>query len=332
MSELRFNFVSGDWVIVAPERAKRPEDFKAKKQKEVLPGHVSSCPFCPGNEHLTPPETFRIREGDTWVVRAIPNKFSAVGFEPEIKRERSGVKKSMTGAGMAEVVIDHPLHNTSIAQLPLKNVEDILSAYRNRFIDFYKIDYIEHVVVFKNHGPRAGTSLEHPHSQIIGTPVVPGQVRRRIDEAMRYRDDFGACLYCTIMKDEMKDGTRIIDRNDSFVSFIPYAALSPFHLWIFPRKHAACFSGISDSQLHDLAQILKTTIMRLDIGLGGPDFNYIIRSLSPYEAANRYYHWYLVIVPRVTNPAGFELGTGMHINASLPDDNAKFLREVKLPQ
>lgn len=330
MSELRFNFVTGDWVIIAPERARRPEDFKDTRKKEELPVYVETCPLCAGNEKETPPETFRIEEGGKWSVRVVPNKFAAVMPEKTIIRESTGVKKFMTGAGMHEVIIDTPLHNTSIAMLPVSDVENILFAYKKRFLDLYKMSFIEHVIIFKNHGLRAGTSLQHPHSQIVGTPVIPGRLKGRIEEALRYYDDFGQCLYCLILKEELTDGVRIISQNDSFAAFIPYSALSPFHIWIFPKRHSGCFGSISDSELHDLALTLKEVLERLHIGLGDPDFNYVIHSLSPSECAVRYFHWYLSIVTRVTRTAGFEIGTGMYINPSIPDSSARFLRDIKL--
>lgn len=331
MSELRFNFITGDWVIIAPERAKRPEDFKVAKKKEELPSYVQTCPLCLGNESDTPPETFRINKKDgTWGVRVVPNKFAAVNPEPNIIRESTKVKKFMTGAGLHEVIIDTPLHNASIATLSISDVENILFAYKRRFIDFYKINYIEHVIIFKNHGLRAGTSLQHPHSQIVGTPVIPGRLRSRIEEALRYYDDFGECLYCLILKEELSDGIRIIFQNESFAAFIPYAALSPFHIWIFPRRHSGCFGSITDSELHELAVILKEVLQRLYVGLGDPDFNYVIHSLSPQECDVKYFHWYLSIVTRVTRTAGFEIGTGMYINPSVPDSSVKFLKGIKL--
>ncbi len=328
MSELRFNFVTGDWVIIAPERAKRPEDFKSTKKQEELPDYIATCPLCAGNEDQTPPESFRIKKDGTWLVRVVPNKFAAVNHEESIVRQSTGAKKFMTGAGLHEVIIDTPLHNTSIANLPISNVEAILTAYKRRFLDYYQIPYIEHVIIFKNHGLRAGTSLQHPHSQIVGTPVIPGRLKSRIEDALKYYDDFGECLYCLILREELDEGVRVISQNDSFAAFIPYSALSPFHIWIFPKRHRACFGSITDSELHDLASILKETLKRLHRGLGNPDFNYAIHSLSPQECAVKYFHWYLSIVTRVTRTAGFEIGTGMYINPSVPDSSAKFLRDV----
>ena len=159
------------------------------------------------------------------------------------------------------------------------------------------------MIIFKNHGEAAGTSLEHPHSQIVGMPVVPGQVRRRIEEALRYYGDIGACLYCRVLDDELADGVRVVTENASFVTFVPYAALSPFHLWIFPRRHTANFGAIRDFELADLAAILKETLQRLFSGLDDPDYNIVIRSLSPRGGRGEV----LPLVP-VAGAAGVEGG------------------------
>jgi len=334
MPEIRLNLITGDWVIIATERAKRPEDFSHTKEKKDLPRYVPTCPFCPGNEDKTPLATFKLTGSDgNWSVRSVPNKFSALTPVGDILKSKTDFKQYISGVGLHEVIIETPEHNMTTALLPLNQIEQILVSYRNRLHAFYKDPRIEHVIIFKNHGQSAGTSLEHPHSQIVGTPVFPGQVMNRLEEALRsyYYVNFGECLYCSHVKDEMKDGTRVIFENNSFVVFIPYAALSPFHLWVFPKKHNACFGHINDSELSDLAIALKETLLRLYVGLENPDFNYVVRSLSPREADSKYFHWYIAIVPRVSQIAGFELGTGMYINTALPEASAEFLRNVKLP-
>ena len=333
MSEVRLNLITGDWVVIATERAKRPEDFYHKKEKKELPNYVATCPFCPGNEAQTPPETFVIKGPDNkWLVRCVPNKFSAFSPEGEIIKTKIDFKQYITGVGLHDVIIETPEHNMTTALLPLSHIEEILSAYKNRLLAFYSDPRIEHVIIFKNHGQSAGTSLEHPHSQIVGTPVFPGQVMNRLGEAIKnyYYVNFGDCLYCLYLQDEQRDKIRIISENESFIAFIPYAALSPFHTWIFPRKHNACFGHITDEEISDLAAILKDILLRLYIGLDNPDFNYVIRSLSPAGADSKFFHWYLAIIPKVIQIAGFELGTGMFINTALPESSAEFLRNIKI--
>ena len=332
MPEIRHNPITGDWVIIATERAKRPEEFVRPKERKVKPSFSPDCPFCPGNEDKSPGEMFRVegaKEG--WTVRSVPNKFSALIPVGNAARIENGIRKRIDGVGLHEVIIETPDHNGSLSRLPLSQVESILLAYQSRFLAFYQDERIKHVILFKNHGEAAGTSMEHPHSQIVGTPVVPGLIRIRVEEALRYYGNFGECLYCRSLRQELADGVRVVVENSSFAAFLPYAALSPFHLWIFPKRHGACFSNIAHGELEQLAVILKEVLLRVDVGLEDPDYNVIFRSLPPEEGSVKYFHWYLSIVPRVTRAAGFELGTGMFINTALPEKSAEFLRGIRLP-
>ncbi len=330
MSELRLNLITREWVVIATERAKRPEEFRKLKNKKNLPEYLDSCPFCPGNEQRTPDEIMRIPYGDSWKIRVTPNKFSALS--PDVKRERKneGGRHIITGFGKHEVIIESPVHNMSIANMPVDDIKNIIMTYRERFDAIYQEPGIEHVIIFKNYGEGAGTSLLHPHSQIIGTPVTPLQVRHRIEEGMRYFDNTGGCLMCSCLNDEISDGRRIILNTGHFVTFVPFAAISPFHTWIFPKRHCATFSSITGEEVNDLARHLKTILWKFYAGLEDPDFNYVIRSENPKECKSEYFHWYISIVPRITQTAGFELGSGMFINTSIPEESAEFLRKIKV--
>lgn len=331
MPELRLNQITKEWVIIATERAKRPEDFKSKARKKRRPSFVETCPFCPGNEERTPEEVFRVSDGDQWKIRIVPNKFAALYKDVKRVRVNEGLKHTVSGFGIHEVLIETPLHNMTTALLPLDQVSEIIRTYKRRFIEIHSKPQIGHVILFKNHGERAGTSLEHPHSQIIGTPVTPFQIRGRIEEAVRYFDITGECLICKTLAEEREEGKRIVFETEHFSCFIPYAALSPFHMWIFPKRHTAAFSDISEAEMLDLALNLKTVLAKIYYGLNNPDFNYAIRSNRPEDARSEYFHWYISIVPRVSTVAGFELGSGMYINTALPEENAKFLRDVQIP-
>ncbi len=332
MSELRYNMITGEWVIIAKERARRPHDFiDPRKKPRQAPPFDPGCAFCPGNEASTQGESLRLPAKGAWKVRVVPNKFPALSPDQEVSHQCQGYQRSISGFGYHEVIIESPAHHLPLARLPLAQLELVLSSYRERMLAFYRDSSVEHVIVFKNHGETAGSSLTHPHSQIVGTPIMPGQVRRRFEHALQYYADSRACVFCTCLEQELAEGARIISQNSSFVGLIPYAALSPFHQWILPRKHSGCFAMISDEELSDLAVLLKDLLSRIDLGLSDPDFNYVVRSLSPSEREVRYFHWYISIVPRITQTAGFELGTGMFVNASLPEESARFLREVPLP-
>lgn len=329
MSELRYSLVSGDWVVVATERAKRPKDFIKVKEKKELPAYKDSCPFCPGNEKLTPGETFRLGDDLAWKVRSVFNLYGALSPNTEHGRKLDGINLSMGGFGNAEVLIEHPLHNTIIPLMKDEEVENIIQMYKQRYIAMTRVEGIEAIIIFKNHGPMAGTSLEHPHSQMIATPIVPPQVRGRVEKAVHYFDMTGTCVFCKTLEEELKAKKRLVLETDKFVSFLPFAGASPFTIWIFPRRHMAYFAHINDEEIKDLAINLKNTLQRLYYGLDNPDFNYTIRSIPVKERGTEYFHWYISIIPRMTQPAGFELGSGMFINTALPEESAEFLRQVK---
>ncbi len=339
MPELRQNPITKDWVIFATERAKRPHEFiKPSHNNDKIPAHKPDCPFCLGNEEDLSIETFAIRSDDSlsnadrrWCVRVVPNKYPALSATGDRIRKVDGIHRIVSGVGIHEVVVEHPQHNLTLALMTIEDVENILIAYRQRYIDIRKDPRIEAIIIFKNHGESAGTSIEHPHSQIAAIPVVPHQFRVRIDEAIRYFDDMGECVFCRNLQDELDTQERIVLESKHFVAFIPYAALSPFHLWIYPRRHASSFDSITDTELADLAYTLKTVLAKLYHGLNNPDYNYTIRSIPTDETYTEYFHWYLAIVPRVSKSAGFEIGSGMYINTSMPEDSAKFLRDVKIP-
>ena len=332
MSELRYNIINREWVVIATERAKRPLDFK-KPQKEVKPApeYRQDCPFCPGSEGDCSDETFRIADGERWKVRSIYNKFPSLSPKEKLTRINNGIYHSISGYGVAEVIIESPKHNLYMAIMSDAEVEDIIKTYKSRYLALKKQPGIEAITIFKNHGPAAGTSLEHPHSQLIATPIVPPQIRNRVESAASFFDTTGKCMFCDTLEQELAAGKRMVAENEGFISFVPYAGAAPFITWIFPKTHASSFGDITDSEVEGLAKILRLTVAKLYYGLNNPDLNYTIRSIPVKEEGKEYFHWYLTIVPRISSPAGFELGSGIFINTSLPEESAEFLRSVKVP-
>lgn len=334
MPELRQNRFTKEWVIMATERAKRPEEMRVKREARApLPHYAETCPFCPGNEHLAPPEVMRFAHPDGhWTVRVVPNKFAALSRvgEPEWKIER--FRRTVNGVGIHDVIVETPDHALSTAQLPPERVETILECYRQRFRAVSQDPRVAHITIFKNHGLRAGTSLEHPHSQMIGAPVISSQVRQRLYEAIRHFDEFGECMFCEMMQEELGEDKRVVLTSEHFVVIAPFASATPFATYIYPRRHMASFGDVSDAELADLARVLRTMLAKLYLGLDNPDFNYTIRSAPAETAGVKYYHWYLSIIPRLTRVAGFELGSGMFINTVLPEQATTFLRGVDVEQ
>jgi len=328
MPELRYNVITRDWVIMASERAKRPDQFKRKEKRKVLAAHVAHCPFCPGNEHLTPPASYVVPNSELWQVRVTPNKFAAVAAQGERTRSIQGIRRTVSGVGIHEVIVETPDHSKTTALLNNYEVELIVQTYLNRF-QFASADTrVELVTIFKNYGDAAGTSLEHPHSQMIATPVITTQIRDRLFHALEHFDEYGECIFCRVLDQELKEGSRIVLETEHFVSFVPFAAPTPFSMLVMPRRHMACFLEMKDAEAADLAHNLRRTLLKLYRGLDDPDYNYVIRTAPVEYCSVKYFHWYVSIIPRLTKMAGFELGSGMFVNVALPEENGAFLRGI----
>jgi UDPglucose--hexose-1-phosphate uridylyltransferase len=331
MPELRQNLATKEWVIIATERARRPEEFvQANKERvEDRPIRSDICPFCPGNEELDL-ERLRLPDISEWIVRVVRNRYPALQEAGDLVQHLDGQNRSIAGVGYHEIVVESRLHNTSPATEALEEVELTLQAFQARGQIFRDDPRIEHIIYFKNHGVSAGASLVHPHAQLLGMPVVPSSVRTRIAEARHHFETQGECVICRMRQEEERQQARLLISSEFFSAFIPYAAFSPFHLWIIPRRHCASFLDATPEELSDLAGMLRELLLRIYIGLNDPDYNYVIRSAPDHERESAYLHWYVAVVPRVTRSAGFEMGTGMFINTALPEESAHFLRSLVL--
>jgi UDPglucose--hexose-1-phosphate uridylyltransferase len=332
MPELRQNFFSKEWVIIATERAKRPEELVAKLAAEPVPAFVEGCAFCAGNEIKTPHEIMRLPENpsEPWLVRVVPNKFAALSSELQPTRSLQHLRRRIEGFGFHEIIVEGPDHSRSMALLPDAQVADVLRAYQERYNSLSMDARVNHITIFKNHGADAGASQQHPHSQLIATPVIPSQVRHRLFEALRHYDDAGECMFCHMVESEMEDQTRIVLTSEHFVVMEVFASATPFATYIFPLRHMASFGDIRSEEVTDLARVLRIFLAKLYIGLGNPALNYTIRSAPADYAAARHFHWYVSVIPRLTRTAGFELGSGMFINTVLPESAAEFLRNVAI--
>jgi len=330
MSELRQNFATKEWVIIATERARRPEEMVRQLERQRPASFVATCPFCPGNEHLTPPEVLRIPATPNvpWHARVIPNKFAALSRNAEPTRTMHRSRRMVTGFGIHDVIIETPDHSQVMALMPDSYVGEILQIYKTRYDELSLDPRVALITIFKNHGVDAGTSLEHPHSQLIATPVTSLQVRERFQHALRYFDDFGECMFCQMLEEELQDQARVISVSEHFVALELYASPAPFSTHIYPRRHMASFGDVSASEVSDLARMLRSILAKLYHGLQDPDYNFTIRSAPADSVGAKYFHWYLSIIPRLTRVAGFELGSGMFINTVLPEAAAEFLRKV----
>jgi UDPglucose--hexose-1-phosphate uridylyltransferase len=333
MPELRRDPVTERWVIISTDRVRRPSDFV----REPVPSAPSGrfCPFCTGNETKTPPEVLAYRNGSGanqpgWWVRVIPNKFPVLGIEGDLEREGEGLFDRMQGIGAHEVVIETPDHALSITELSERTIEQVLWAFRERVNDLKNDRRLRYVLLFKNHGETAGATLEHTHSQLIALPVVPKRVAEELEVARRYYEFKERCLFCDLIRQEIRDGSRVVIETDRFAVLEPYAPRFPFETWILPRRHGSHYEKIDGQDIQNLAWVLKSTLRKLEKTLERPAYNLLIHTAPLQESSTAFYHWHIEVIPKLTRVAGFEWGTGFYINPTPPEESAKFLREAGL--
>jgi UDPglucose--hexose-1-phosphate uridylyltransferase len=333
MSQLRQDLATKRWVIVAQERAKRPHDFIRKTSLPELPQHRDDCPFCEGNEEKTPPELFAIREGSDpntpgWKVRVIPNKFAALSPSTNLTVSHPDVFTTVAGFGAHEVVVETPHHNESLGAMPVEQTDLVITAVLQRLQTLAQDRRISFVAVFRNHGAYAGTSLAHPHSQLIATPLVPTNVREEIEEARRFYDDRVDCVYCYLLRKELEQKERIVFETPDYVVLTPFASRFPFEMIILPRRH--CSSFVSDFQKHEIrpmAEVINKALKLLSKAANDPDYNMVLHTAPLRDGCMDYFHWHMEIMPRLTTAAGFEMGTGVYITTAIPEETAAYLRE-----
>jgi UDPglucose--hexose-1-phosphate uridylyltransferase len=256
----------------------------------------------------------------------VRNKYPALDTRAEMKKIAGKFFRTASGVGEHEVIIETPRHDQTLATLSPRRTEEVCLVYLRRYRALEKDKRFKLILIFRNHGASAGTSLKHPHSQAIALPLVPANIRHLLEEAMRYYDDHGSCVFCDMTREELAAKKRIITENERFVAFHPFASRSPFETWIVPKKHNACFGSISENEARPLAGMLRGVLKALYDKLGDPDYNLIVRTAPIRDAEEDYYHWHVQILPRLTTPAGFELGSGVYINTSLRERTAKFVR------
>jgi UDPglucose--hexose-1-phosphate uridylyltransferase len=332
MSELRKDPIVGRWVIVAAERAKRPMTPKS----EIFVPNPGLCPFCAGQEQNTPHEILAYRDRATkaneagWRVRVVPNKFPALGIEGEQHKRGDGIYDKMNGIGAHEVIVECPFHEVSMASLSEDNIREVLWVYRDRLVDLKKDPRLVYGMIFKNVGAAAGASLEHSHSQLIVMPIVPINVWEEMNGSLEFFDYRGRCIYCDMIHQELASEKRIVLDTPNFVAFAPFASRFPFETWILPKTHNSHYENIQKNEVEELGTLLKTVLMKLEVALDRPAYNYIIHT-SPLDTRELpHYHWHIEIIPRLTRVAGFEWGTGFYINAVSPEDAAAYLRDAEV--
>lgn len=323
MSEFRKDPLHNKWVLMVPTRGKRPHAFSYKYIKEDKKDK-KNCPFCEGNENMTPPETdsFRNKGKENkpgWLIRVFPNKYPALNRETKFSRATADFPKAVKGYGFHEIIAETPEHSKDIYSMAQEEIFLILKMYRKRYNFLKRKKYIKSVFIFKNHGRAAGASLSHSHSQILALPIVPPFT----EEETKVITKAKSCIYCYLIKKAFDDN-RVLLENSGFIVFAPYASEYPYQLSILPRSHQPFFEETDDKQLKILADVISETFGRYKKRLGNIPFNYFFNTPSGQKE-----HWNIQIMPKLTTPAGFEKGTGIAINPVSPENAVEELKKVK---
>ncbi|MEM2338184.1 MAG: galactose-1-phosphate uridylyltransferase [Candidatus Bathyarchaeia archaeon] len=339
-NELRKDYLLDRWVVIATERGRRPTDFA---RKEKLQAKVGVCPFCPGNERMTPPAMLayvesngkieKVKDEDgfrhkNWIVRCFPNLFPAFTPPKEELCKEEVVKASdlALAVGHHEVLVESPNHNEHPSEASVSQLVHVVNAYVDRLFELASKPYIRYVSIFRNHGLEAGASMSHAHSQIIATPLVPRIIDEEVRASERFWREKGECIFCNIIKLELKS-SRFITENQDFVAFAPWASANPMEFWIFPKRHMLNPLEITENEKVSFARILKTCFSALKNLLNDPPYNFGFH-ISLDEETRPHYHWHLEVYPKLAVWAGFEKSTGIYINTVSPENAAESLRSA----
>jgi UDPglucose--hexose-1-phosphate uridylyltransferase len=350
--EIRINpVVPTESVLVATARGMRP-----RKEEDPAPRdtrkHVETCPFCAGNEHMTPPTVAVVPDPDNWKLRVVENLYPVLGDDRSSSNLVFGLQQAIDGYGRHEVIIDHPEHGIAIQDMSEAHLADLLGMYRDRIETLYRTDArIQYVLVFKNFGPAAGASIAHTHSQVIAMPVVPENVHNEVAHSRRYFEKNRQCIFCSLIDEaltfeatiydresgsvrrQISVGQYVVERGQHFVAIKPFASRYEWEIHILPLRHRSDFIQISDAERDDMATVLKRAMARLDAVIGGAQYNFFLHSVphnNEFSACHDSYHWHLEICPRTSIPTGFELGSGLFVSTTSPEQAAAQLRAVEL--
>lgn len=342
MSEYRQNLTTGQWTVIATERAGRPEDFLKPQADENSrlnqPAHSDLCPFCRGGDiERARASVERLDCDGNWLLKIVPNKYASLSRNGSPKLIPHGLFTKGDGYGVSDVVVESPLHNTHLALMKPDEISLVFGAMQERFLQLLEDPAIRIINLFRNHGVRAGASLAHPHAQMIATSIAPPHILNQVHYAKKWHASNGQCVYCTALAEELSQKERIIVETEHFVAWAPFASRSPFETRIQPKRHLSIFGQISAEEVGDFGHILREVLGKIYTALGDPDYNYILRSAlvggnGDHDRADLpYYHWYMVIIPKISRAAGMEIGTGIYINPVAPEAAASILRSAEPP-
>ena len=334
-SELRLDLASKDWVVIATGRARRPETFKKEKPKRDGSSE-KECPFCQIQTQKEPTLVFAngkevVFEGwdkisKDWTVVVIPNKYPAFSPHPHLdKKIAGGIYQKMNAVGFHEVVVTRD-HEKQMANFSAGQIKEVLDVYQKRYLQLMPEKFVNHISIFHNHGPEAGASIAHPHSQIVTTPLIDVDLRNALLNSKIQSKERKECIYCRMNKWEQKVKERIIFENEEFLAVCPFASKTAFQVIISPKKHLSYFEKIEENEKWGLAEVFQKVLSKIYKGLNDPDYNFYLHT-APCDGKNHnYYHWHWTILPKTSTWAGFEIGTRMEISTIEPEKAAEYLR------
>ncbi len=329
---LRFDVTTGDWVAFPVGRADRPVGFASVPSIRPTTAYDDNCPFCAGQEMNTP-EAVDIEPDpdapDQWSVRAFANRYPALAPDAPMERQNHGeLFRAMGGRGAHEVVVESRHHSRPLALQPVDQVLRLVRLLHRRARALSADTSLEVVQIFKNHGRSAGSSLPHPHFQILAAPVVPRQIRTRYAVAAEYYHAHGESLYSALLRAELDDGSRVVLENEHYVAFAPFASRVPYETWIVPRAPSPAFGLAQANTLPGLAEVMHGLLYRLHVALDDSAYNLTVNGAPRRHVDEPDFIWHMEILPRVSAIAGFEFATGMAINSVLPEAAAEQLRQA----
>lgn len=329
--EIRYDPVTGRSVIYAPMRQIRPRDVASTPRAGVPPTFDKDCPFCPGNEAWLPPLIDERPGGDAaWRTRVVLNRYPAVVSDIDAPARVNGIFSVFPARGRHEIIIESPKHDGDLAHAPRAEVEAVLQTCYARYRALADSGEFATIFLFRNGGVRAGASLIHPHTQLVAMTQVTGELERRRAIAKSYFERTGRCILCDIVSGERRYGQRLILESEFFLGFVPYAAEVPYEVWLVPKRHSPSFADAEAALLCDFAEALPNCLSRLATRGCLADYNLVLQSDFAARQSAGERHWYLRVYPRLTTPGGFELGSDMAINPSLPEADAQCLRDLKV--
>jgi UDPglucose--hexose-1-phosphate uridylyltransferase len=322
MPKLRQNVITKDWVVIAPERAKRPEDFVMAMSPKR---HVDQqCPFCLNNPSSA--YKFSIKDSETSNIYVIPNKYPAFVENHEVISEGGNLYFSTKSLGGHEVIVLKD-HMKEIYEGGYELLEELYGVYLNRYNYWNKNPIIEYSMPIHNLGPEAAASIEHPHSQFFASSIIPNYVDKELKGALEFYHEKKRCIFCSIIEEELRQDCRIVAQNDDFIAFTFFAARFPFEIWVLPKNHQSHFENISSSERENLAKIVYELLKKINNTLRFPPFNWWIHSgPAKRDHTGDYYHWHMEIAPRVSKFGGYEMGSGIVIDVVSPELAAKYLQ------